>query len=358
MSPKTVFIHGRPGPHPFHAALARAVGADFVPVDFLLRWHDRRSSRLRRYMSWILCAISFPNAGRYDVFLSEGPHFVPVIMRGLGRVRGRQKLVALMDNETLFFLKAGRYSATASYAQLWALRRYDVLMCVGRMEARLAESLVQRDQKPAVVRVRSGVAENRLPGLLEVRPELDARSLVFVGNGPDGWRGWYKGIDLLLEACGRVGEKVPVRLSIVGDWRPEYIREVSGELPPDRLDVRLIGHTDDPRPHLADAALYVHLGRGDAFGISVLEAMCAGLPALVSEWTGAAEAVERVDPSLVVPLDPEAAASRILWYLDLTEGVRSELSRRSREVASEYTEARAVREFVDAYWRAVGRPGP
>jgi len=90
------------------------------------------------------------------------------------------------------------------------------------------------------------------------------------------------------------------------------------------------------------------LARGEAFGISILEAMLAGVPSIVSEWTGAREVVEQVDRQLVVPTDPAAAADRIRWYLGLPTPEKQRLSERSREVAATYTEERATQVFRDA----------
>ena len=351
MSARVVFIHGRPGPHPFHASLARSLGAESLPVDFLLRWHDRPSSRLRRYMSWIICSLFFPRRSQYNVFLTEGPHFLPLIMRRLGLLDRRQRVVALMANETLYFLKTARYSRPTRLALLEALRACDALICIGRMQATLAgETLLSSRRAPLVLTVRSGVARDRQEALVRVEPSLDGRALLFVGNGPSGWRGWYKGLDLLLHATALAASRVTgVSLSVVGEWDRAYVDELLSALPVRPARVDLLGRRADLRPVLAESSLYVHLGRGEAFGISVLEAMCAGVPALVSEWTGAREVVEQVDSRLVVPLDAAIAAERICWYLNLPTAEKAALSARAREVATGYPEDRAIREFVSGF---------
>ncbi len=351
MSAAVVFVHGRPAPHPFHAALARSVGADFLPVDFLLRWHDRAASRPRRYLSWLLCALLLPRRRQYDVFLTEGVHFLPLILRRLRLLRPRQRTMALLSNETLYFLQAGRYPEATRRALLLALRAYDALICIGRMETDLARTLLTGTSPgPRLVTARSGVASDRLESLTRITPSLDGRQLLFVGHGPSGWRGWYKGLDLLLHATtlatpGAGG----LRLAVVGDWDATYVDNLLATLPQPPATVEFLGRQSDLSDVLAAAALYVHLGRGEAFGISVLEAMVAGVPALVSEWTGAREVVEHVDRRLVVPLDAQAAAERIRWYLALPRGQKEVLSARSREVAAGYTEARAIAEFAQSF---------
>jgi glycosyltransferase involved in cell wall biosynthesis len=86
----------------------------------------------------------------------------------------------------------------------------------------------------------------------------------------------------------------------------------------------------------------------------VLEAMCAGVPSIVSEWTGTREAVEHVDPGLVVPCDAESAAEKVHWYFSLSPEARRALSARCREVAAQYSEERAVESFVSSYRQVLG----
>lgn len=349
--PAIVFIHGRPGPHPFHGALAESVNADFLPVDFILRWHDRDSARTRRYLSWLLCSLFFPRRNKYSIFLTEGPHFLPVIMKRLHLLSKRQKAAALLDNETLYFLKARRYRRTTQQALLGVLADYDALFCVGRMQTELAKELLSgHAREPLFIKVHSSLPPHSREKLKLVRPNLDGRQILFIGNGPSGWRAWYKGIDLLVDSINLAASdlKEQLRLKIAGLWESAYAGALLARTPARSASIEFLGHLPDLAPALSDSALYVHLGRGEAFGISIIEAMYAGVPALVSEWTGAREAVEQVDPRLVVPLDAQAAAERICWYMRLPLEQKLKLSARSREVAATYTEERALGEFRDA----------
>ena len=350
MIPRTVFIHGRPGPHPFHACLAQAIDADFLPVDFRMRWHDRPTSRPYRYLSWAVCALSFPNRKQYDLFLTEGPHFPPLLLKRLGMLGPGQRVAALMDNETLFFLRAGRYSKTTQRSLLSALEMYDALICVGSFQESLAQELLSESgRNPAILKITSGFPAGRATTLGNITPLLDSRRVIFIGNGEGEWRGWYKGLDLLLNAFVQVSPDFDdATLDIVGSWNEEYLGSIWPVTRGQSDRVRFLGHKRDISPCLSESSLYVHLARGEAFGISILEAMLAGVPCIVSEWTGAREAVEQVDRRLVVPTDPAAAADRIRWYFGLSTSEKQHLSERSREVAATYTEERATQVFREA----------
>lgn len=356
MSAKTVFIHGRPGPHPIHALFASAIGAIFVPVDFLIRWHDLPASRIRKYLSWVLCSLLFPRIRTYQVVLVDSVHFLPLIMRRIGRLRKDQKVAAILSDETAVCLKANRYSRLTGRALTWALRNYDALICLGNMQTNLVESLLEGNGGPKVFTARGGgVLRDRSEVLSRVRPALDQRTVLFTGHGPNESRGWYKGVDVLLHAVGLASDRIPgLRLRIIGEWDRAYIRSIEACFSRRFSGVEFLGNVWDLSlysHHLSRASLYVHLGRGDAFPISVLEAMCAGLPCVVSEGTGTREVVERVDPRLVVQVDAESAAERLQWYFSLSLDERMSISNRGRKVAAEYTEERAVESFLEAYRR-------
>ena len=108
-SPVAAFVHGRPGPHPFHQLLADSVNADSYFVDYLIRWHDLDTSRAYRYMSIVLSSLWFPRKGQYDVVISEGLHALPALVKIFSLRRRPPKATAIMDNETLHFIKSGFY---------------------------------------------------------------------------------------------------------------------------------------------------------------------------------------------------------------------------------------------------------
>ncbi len=272
-------------------------------------------------------------------------------MRRLGLLSPCQRVVAIIADETLFFLRRDRYRKTSARALTWAINEYDALICMGQMETELAESFV-KNNRPLLWTIRSGISPRRLPVLLQNRPALDSQTMLFIGNGPSEWRGWYKGIDLLLHSIELlVSQLAGLRLIVVGQWDQSYVKTLFARFPGSSRVTEFVGVVDDLSPYLTNVALYAHMGRGEAFGISVLEAMCAGVPTLVSEWTGAREAVEQVDPKLIVPLDSERAAEQIRWYFSLSSNERQALSTRSREVAAEYTEEKARDVFVSEFRR-------
>ncbi len=101
--------------------------------------------------------------------------------------------------------------------------------------------------------------------------------------------------------------------------------------------------------------MYFHIARGEAWGISVTEAMLAGLPAIVSNETGSKEVVAKVDQNLIIPVNQKSAEQALLQYFSLSEDKREILSKKAKEVSSQYTEAAALKHFKNCFYDSVGK---
>lgn len=346
----TAFMHGRPAAHPAHALYARAVGADFYPVDPIMRWHDRKVPRWYRYLSWIVCSLVFAIRRRYSVWLSEGSHIPPVLIKHLTFPSARPRIITHLGDATLYFLANGQYSPFATRWILRILNQYDAIICEGRMQADIAMHTL--GLRPPIHTVINGVPSDRCDAYRRCRPEMGSANVIIVANGPGGWKTQYKGLDLAVSAvvtCRRLG--LDIRLTVVGEW-DECTRAVL--LRTDPAGIKFIGYHSDLAAVFATGSVYLHPGRGDAFPLSVLEAMASGLVPIVSEWTGAKEVVEQVDAKLVCPLDARAIAKRIEWFMKLPLTEKIALSDKVRKVVSAYTEERAVRVFTDTFERILG----
>jgi glycosyltransferase involved in cell wall biosynthesis len=352
---RVLFVHGAPWPHSLHVALARSVGAEFVAADRHLPLSPR-SSRARRYLSWAVNAALLPRD--HDLFLTEGTQVPPILLRKCGLLKRRQRVAALMADHTLYFLRSGAYAESTRRLILRLLTSFDALVCIGEMQTQIAsELLAGAAVAPRILTCRTALEGGRRDLMAAVRPDTESRHIAFIGNGPDGWRARYKGIDLLLETAAILQARGhDFRLRVVGLWDATFVETLLRSHPGLAERITFHGEVKDPAPYLSGAGLYVHLGRGDAWPVSVLEAMAGGLPALVSEWTGSKEAASRLDPRLVVPLDAATAADRIAWYWALSAAERVSLSGRAREIAGEYTEAAAFARFAEAIRGAADAP--
>ena len=348
---RIAFIHGRPGPHPSHATLARSVNADFYFVDEMVRYHDLpNAGRIKRYASWFLNALFMRNAAKYDLIISEGIHFPPVIRKRLGLLKKQQKVPAMMGSETLYFLKINWYPRSSNDSVLRALALYDALICLSRMQADIARSLiVQREATVQVLEAHEAIGKERFEKFGGLSPALEGKRLLFVSNGPSGWRAFYKGIETLIDTFEVVaGMHADATLTIVGEWDEDYVESLFSKLDKGRDKVHFAGGNSDLAAFFQNADLCVHLANGDAFPVATLESLRAGLPVMVSDWTGTKEVIEQIDERLVVPMDPAVASERIDWYFNLPLSDKMEFSNKGREVVGQFSAEKSCAEFQAA----------
>jgi glycosyltransferase involved in cell wall biosynthesis len=358
--PKVAFLHGRPGAHPVHQGYARAVGADFVPVDLRMRWQDQARSQPYIVASWLLNAITLPTRRDYDVFLVDGLHVGPVLMKRMC-LRSNQKIVAHLASHTLYFLLTHQFARRVENLNRWALRNYDALICDGRMSVEIVEQLLG-PHHPPIYENYGAALDAHAHDLAAVEPDLDAARMVFLGSGPGEFRAHYKGLDIMVDAFAIAATTKPdLHFDIIGDWDETIVRSLLLRVPAgDRERIHFLGAVTDSATLgrlLGSSALYVHCARGDAFPGSSIEAMMAGLVPLVSEWTGTRQLAERIDPRLVMPLDPVELARRIGWYFELAPAGRRALSDRSRAVAGPYTATAAAVNFAGVFQQATRELG-
>ena len=339
--------------HPAHRGFAAAVGADDLVVRFRrLPWPVRDTLVVDVYSAF---AADLP---RRDVYLVEND----AILYAAPFLKRRHPDATVIHMATSDRLLGLAFSPRPDDTWLGAAKR----RANRRVDTALLQRLLVRYCDGAVAmsefargRVR-GFAGGSFPcrvanpyvqpaaysTLTSVEPDLDANVAVTVGE----WRD-HKGIDLLVAAWPRVRERHPdAELRLVGRGFPGAYADVPG--------VTLRGFVDSLEAEFAAASLYVHPARIEAFGVSVVEAMRAGLPAVVTETTGARSAVEVVDGSLVVPPSAAALAERVSAYFDAGGDERRALSRASRRASEPYDEATKTAEFRDAFEAVVdGRMG-
>ena len=322
--------------------------ADYQYVDHRLRWHDVPTPIWKKYLSWIVCAVTFPERKKYDLFLSSGQHYMPILMKKFGLLRKNQKVVCYQGNETLFFLKMGRYSKYTTKALTWQLRQYDAHICLSHLQAQLLRSIIG-SHAPIYCNF-NGVEAHKMSYLQHLQPALHQPAILFIGNLYAPWRLWYKGVDVLLAVYQSLLEDFPtLKLIILGEVSKLVMEELINSYPTDILSkIDFIGKVKDMKPYIEQSTIYLHLARGEAFGSAVIEAMAGGLIPVVSEWTGAKEAVEKASADLVVPLQTKAIHERVKQILQWSNEKKKKIADIGRQVVlQDYTIEKATKRIHD-----------
>ncbi|GAK51340.1 hypothetical protein U14_02583 [Candidatus Moduliflexus flocculans] len=141
-----------------------------------------------------------------------------------------------------------------------------------------------------------------------------------------------KGIQYLIKAFLQLPVPDSV-LMIVGDG--EYKTELLKLLPNDRHDILWIGHDEDTSKYYAMADIFVMPSFSDPWGLTVNEAMLAGLPVIATTNIGAKELIQ--GNGFLIPPRDASAMKEALERLLLDEPLRKTMGVRSREIIKDYT---------------------
>lgn len=336
--------------HPAHRGFAAAVGAD----DLVVRLRRLPAPVAETLLTDAYSALA-TRLSRRDVYVTENDavlYAAPSIKRRdpdatVLHLAASDRLLGYVFSPRPDDTRLGAAKRRANrYVDTALLRRLLVDYCDGVVAvSEFARDRVRAFAGPSTpVRVANPYVQPAAYASLEsVEPDLESDVAVMVGE----WRD-HKGADLLVEAWPRVRARHPdAELRIVGRGYPGAYA--------DAASVTLRGFVDSLSTEFARASLCVHPAHVEAFGVSVVEAMRAGLPAVVTGTTGARSAVESVDESLVVPPTAAALASRVSEYFDADHEERLSLSRASRGASEQYDEETKTGEFQSAFAALVGR---
>ncbi len=339
-SNKILYLHGRPSAHPLHASFARAVGSKFYYVDNFFPWQDKSKSLFYRVLSSIINAFTYP-INNYNLILVDNLHFSPIIAK-LIRPFSKKKYIVHLGSHTLYFMYTGKFSSAVTKIHIWALKRYDYLICEGNMAKEIVTKIAPELSNKCFVTF-LGPTTDRSNRLKKNIYNAESKNILIIAGGPGKFREFYKGLDLMIECFSLLTKHhTEYKLKIVGKWSEETKNDILSKLNQETINsVSFIGHVENISPLLEDAVLLFHCSRGDAFPTSTIEAMAAGVPALVSEWTGTKEIVEKIDSNLVVKLDKEQILNALIRFLLMDASKKKELSSKFRKHADFYTEENA-----------------
>lgn len=149
---------------------------------------------------------------------------------------------------------------------------------------------------------------DRDPLLAQFGLPVDARVLCFAALGNFS----HKGLGVLLEALAGIDDQ-SVRLLVVGGNAGE-IAEFTAIAR--RLDVThrvtFAGYQSDVRPYLWAANLFVLPSLGETFPLVVMQAMAAGVPAIVTHLHGVEEYAVHGENAWIVERNPDAIRAAIV----------------------------------------------
>ena len=176
-------------------------------------------------------------------------------------------------------------------------------------------------------------------GFVKLKPNLEKNNFIFIGHY---YNVLQKRLDILIDAFLRLRkEHKDARLDVIGrDWEKFFNKKEMENFK--QNGVVFHGSTYDISKFLEKSAFYVHPGEFEGFGLVVIESMLSGLIPLVSETTGAKEAVEKVSKELITKLSANSFYQKMKWLISLPLHNRQTLSSKARQIAKQYNQKNSV----------------
>lgn len=162
-----------------------------------------------------------------------------------------------------------------------------------------------------------------------------------------------KSHDVLLDAWGLLAERFPDgELLLVGDGprRSDLERQASET----GGRVVLAGHVDDVWGCLATATLFVLPSSVEPLGISVLEAMAAGVPVIATAVGGVPEIVEHERTGLLVPPGNASALASAIERVLLDPALQASMAAAGTFKAAQLRADKTVSRYVDLWSSLLG----
>lgn len=165
-----------------------------------------------------------------------------------------------------------------------------------------------------------------------------------------------KGLDVLLEAWGRVSSGTPsARLVIVGEGPLRHeVERWMGDLQV-QDSVRLIGKRTDIPELLRQADVYVSASRTEGMSNALLEALCTGLAAVATRVGAAEDLIEDGVSGLLVAPGSARELAQALERLIVNPPLRSSLGGSARlRAMREYSIDSVVDRYIALYREMIG----
>lgn len=172
-----------------------------------------------------------------------------------------------------------------------------------------------------------------------------------------------KGIELSLSAFARITDSFPAsRFVIAGPEEDDYKKILLKRIAELNIVDRVIftGYLNPSQrlDALVDANLFILTSYSENFGMSVVEAMAAGLPVVISDRVGLADIVQRRGAGLVVPLDIEKISGALIALLHDPMLCRQIGNRAKRVLHESYAPETVAHDMLREFDRilSVGKP--
>lgn len=185
----------------------------------------------------------------------------------------------------------------------------------------------------------------------ELFPEGDADSKVIVSLSRINPR---KGIDILIQAMARIcRDRKDVFLVIAGTGDPAYVSYLKALCSKMKIERHVIWHGEASgerkKSLLSRADVFALISHGESFGLSVVEALSAGAPVVISDQVAICDEVSAAGAGVVVKRDPKDVADAIVQLLVNDSMRRNAIACGIQLVREKYDIANSAKRVAEMY---------
>lgn len=256
-----------------------------------------------------------------DVYLCEGPSELYPFLRG--KPTG-SKIITFMKESTLF-----------NFPNINNKKRQFIIKLLSMSDAFITDTkyYMKLTKKYFDVPVFVHPPFCAQP-FLHVKPDIYSKKLLFIAE-----KDKKKGLKQLGDAFKILNEDKEWELFVVGR---------SGRLIREKIPgVHVEGYVKNLETYMEKCSIYVHPAQFDVFGVSVLEAMSAGVIPVVSKNAGVSEYISKQFPNLIInSIEPEVIANKIMEVHEYDRNKKLGISKRCKKfVRNGFMEKQNVGQF-------------
>jgi glycosyltransferase involved in cell wall biosynthesis len=324
---KTAMLHLGEDVHPSHGGFANAINADLVSCSSPNTSPQSIESFAEEFKRGI-------EIRGFDVLIAEGAR--PLYAALINKIFYGTRIVYLCAEHRIYQLLQGDTDLQTLYGKFKhflgkrgqpALRSVlsqgiDAVICVSHFMKEAVQEVV--GTKTPIDIAHPYIQQDLYEKLGKANFSPQSKTVTTIGRSAQ-----YKGVDLLVDAWDTVSAQHPeAELHIIGNGHPQEYEITPG--------VKVHGFVENIVDVYADTGLYVQPARYDAFPVTVLEALRAARPTLVTDKTGTKSAVNQVDPALITSVRSDKIAEKINWYLRLDQDKKNQLSCDAGKIGSQF----------------------
>lgn len=320
-SQKKVFVYR--GPHHVHAEFARSINAEFYSN--FLTYNHRVIPKIFIPLTFFVRLVSLPKA---DIYLTEDGYSLVLVYFGT-IFNNKSKIIHFAASPLFFRLENMPFLAKFTFKKVFT--KVSAIIAVSEYVKNLAKNYINLP-----IKVVSPFIE---PDKSSPSTNLSKSNILYLGKISH-----QKGIDLIVDSFNDVKTKHPdAKLFFCG---PLIDEDLSYKI---KGFTWSGGWTNDINKYFSQCSILIHVPVFDAYAVSVLQAMSAGLIPIVSDTAGSSFIVCQINPHLVIKRDKYSLIRALEYVLNLSHKEKQILSNRAINLSKKFSKEKQIRKFKNAF---------